>query len=201
MKDRVRVRIAQEAARLMIEEGIREYRPAKQKAAARLGLAASKNLPRNEEIDQALEEYHRLYRAHVQPQHITRLRRLALEAMRFLRLFSPRLVGGVLDGSAGPFSPIVLHLFPEAPEEVIRKLLESGIPHTEQSVSLSVGSPRPVAFPALCFWVDGVEVQLVLLPAGSKPHRWLRKDKTAPKGDLEQVETLVRQADREGEAP
>lgn len=195
-KDKIRQRIAQEAARLIAEEGVHEYLPAKQKAAARLGVSASRHLPRNEEIDAALEEYHRLYRAYIQPRHITRLRKLALEAMRFLSEFSPRLVGGVLEGSAGEFSPITLHLFPAAPEDVIGKLINSRIPFTEKSVSLPLGRSRTTSFPALCFLVDGVTVDLTLLPAEFRQYRPARKDREAPKGDERAVEKLIRQSEK-----
>lgn len=192
MRERIRRRLAQEAARIMVEEGVHEYLPAKQKAAARLGVADSRSLPRNEEIDEALQEYHRLYRAQVQPEHITRLRQLALEAMRFLRQFSPRLIGAVLDGSAGPFAPISLHLFPEAPEDVCRTLTESGIPFVQKSMSINLGSQRPAVHPVLLFFVDGTEVRLFLLPpAELKQQRALRRDKGLPKGTIERVEALL----------
>lgn len=190
-KDRTRRRIAQEAARLMAEEGFHEYLPAKTKAAARLGVADTRQLPRNEEIDAALEEYHRLYRADIQPRHIVRLRKLALEAMRFLRAFAPRLVGGVLDGSAGEFSPVTLHLFPDAPEEVMKRLMDGNIPFTEKTISLPSGLNRSAPYPALCFWVDGVAIDLVLLPVELRQQRWARKDKHMPKGDAEEVAALI----------
>jgi hypothetical protein len=199
VKDRTRLRIAQEAARIMAEEGVHDRLPAKQKAAARLGVADARQLPRNEEIDAALEEYHRLYRSNVQRRHIARLRRLALEAMRFLKDFSPRLVGGVLEGSAGEFSPIILHLFPDSPEDVMRKLMDSKIPfQEEEAVPLFAGPNRAaLAYPALCFWVDGVKVELALLPSALKQQA--RKDRHAPRGEARDVEALLR-AEAEGAA-
>jgi hypothetical protein len=190
-KDKTRWLIAQEAARIMAEEGIHDFLPAKQKAAARLGVSNSRGLPRNEEVELALEEHHRLYRAHIQPQHIARLRTLALEAMRFLSGFAPRLVGGVLDGSAGEFSPITLHLFPEAPEDVIRKLMDGRIPFEERSVSVAVGANRNAVYPGLDFFVDGTRIELWLLPPELKQQRMARRDKAAPKGSIQDVEALV----------
>jgi hypothetical protein len=197
-RDKIRLSIAQEAARIIAEEGIHDYLPAKQKAAARLGITEPRNLPRNEEIDLALKEYHRLYRADIQPQHIIRLRKLALEAMRFLKKFSPRLVGGVLEGSAGKFSPITLYLFPDSPEDVIRILIDGRIPFSEKSVSLSLGTNRSTSYPALCFLVDDVEVELVLLPAELRQQRLERKNRTAMRGDAEAVEALIRQSETTG---
>lgn len=191
MKDKARRLIAHEAARIIAEEGINDYLPAKNKAAARLGIANSRSLPRNEEIDQALEEYHRLYRSDTQPQHITRLRKLALEAMRFLEEFSPRLVGGALDGSASKYSPIVLYVYPETPEDVIKKLVEVRIPFKERSFSFNLGHRRGVTYPGLDFFVDGVRVELVVLPPELKGQRINRKEKAVPGGSLQDVEKLI----------
>ena len=102
-QDRVqrnRLRIAQEAARLMSEHGIRDFHHAKLKAADRLGIADTQALPRNEEIAQALREHQRLFQPESQPQQLRARRLAAAEAMRFLARFEPRLVGAVLDGSA-----------------------------------------------------------------------------------------------------
>lgn len=196
VRDKLKLRIAQEAARIIVEEGIHDYFPAKQKAAARLGVASTHGLPRNEEIDQALDEYHRIYRADVQPGHIVRLRKLALEAMRFLKAFSPRLVGGVLEGYAGEFSPITLHLFPEAPEDVIRALLDGRIPFSQTTLALpGSNASRMVDYPALSFLVDGVEVQLVLLPMELKQQRLVRKERGLARGGLDAVEALVRRSE------
>ena len=60
---RNRLRIAQEAARLMSEHGIRDFHHAKRKAAERLGIADTQSLPRNAEIEQALREHQRLFLA------------------------------------------------------------------------------------------------------------------------------------------
>ena len=53
----LRRRVALEAARLISEHGIRDYRQAKLKAAQRLGLDDEQQLPRNREIEEALREH------------------------------------------------------------------------------------------------------------------------------------------------
>ena len=50
----VRRRIAVEAARLMSEGGLRDYRHAKEKAAARIGIFDESSLPKNSEVEDAL---------------------------------------------------------------------------------------------------------------------------------------------------
>jgi len=186
-KNRLHVLLAQEAARLIIEEGMHDYAAAWRKAAHRQGLGHFHELPRYEDIEAALAEYHRLYRPREQSEHIARLRALAVEAMQFLAEFSPMLTGGVWDGSAGPFSPITLHLFPPTAEEVMHKLLNAGIPFEESIHPLNPG--RALGFPALKFMVDDVPVALLLFPP-----EWKRKKYRSPGGDLAALRTLMAQA-------
>jgi hypothetical protein len=192
--NRVRLRIAQEAARIMAEEGVSEHGLAKRKAAARLGLPspAKRDLPRAEEIDAALVEYHRLFRADDQPLHIARLRQLALEAMRFLAEFSPYLVGGVWDGAAGRHSPICLHLFPGAPEDVMRKLLNARIPFEEKAGAIALENGRGADCPLLLFYADDVAVELSLAPPDMKGRSARRKaGGEAPGGTLKMLEKML----------
>ena len=98
-----RQQIAQEAARLIIEEGIGDYQFAKLKAANNFGASSvDTSLPRNEEIDHAMELYHRMYSGEQHHTFLAQQRRVALEAMEFLEQFSPRLTGPVFTGAAGP---------------------------------------------------------------------------------------------------
>lgn len=190
-KHRVRLRIAQESARIIVEEGIRDYLTAKQKAATRLGLEWSRQLPRNEEIEQAISEYHRLYRSTIQPSHITRLRRIALEAMQFFEAFSPRLVGSVLDGTAGDFSPITLHLFTETTEEIIWKLLEAGIPFTEKSHDVQLGKGQMERYPVFYFIVDDTEVELFVYPQLNLHQTPKGKGKALQRASINAVRQLI----------
>ena len=75
---RNRQRVAQEAARLMSEHGIRDYHQAKLKAAERMGVDDEQALPRNREIEQALRERQRIFHGHEQPQALRRRREAAL---------------------------------------------------------------------------------------------------------------------------
>ena len=49
--ERARQVVAQEAARIIVDHGIRDYRVAKQKAAERLGMNGRGSLPGNAEIE------------------------------------------------------------------------------------------------------------------------------------------------------
>ena len=190
-EDRLRTRIALEAARIMVEEGIDETGVAKKKAAVRLGVAAHRNLPRKEEIEAALIEHLRLYGQSDQAQRLAKLRSLALEAMRFLAAFHPVLVGGVWSGGAGKFSPVRLYLYPQTPEDVIRKLLDTGIPFEEKSHSLTRDAETLAGQPAFHFQVDGVRVELLLLPAAWKAQNLHRKGGLLAGGGIKDVERIM----------
>ncbi|MDO1529073.1 hypothetical protein QMK61_09570 [Fulvimonas sp. R45] len=161
---RNRVRVAQEAARLMSEHGIRDFHRAKLKAAERLGILDTQALPRNQEIEQALREHQRLFHADSQPQLLRRRREAATEAMRFLHAFEPRLVGAVLEGTADAHSAVCLHVFSDDPEAVGLFLRERGVPFETQVRHLRFGRDAQADYPVLLFAADEVPFDLTVLP-------------------------------------
>ena len=92
--DNLRTMLAQEAARLIRDHGIDDYRNAKLKAAENLGLGNRGALPTNREIEAALAERNRIFGAERHQDLLTQLRRVAVEVMQDLQIFAPRLVGG-----------------------------------------------------------------------------------------------------------
>ncbi|MDZ7645332.1 MAG: hypothetical protein U5K76_14690 [Woeseiaceae bacterium] len=125
--DRARQVLAQEAARIICEQGIQDYRVAKNKAALRLGMTERGSLPGNPEIEQAVGEHLVLFgrESHIDLLHA--LRAAAVAAMELLAAFRPRLVGPVLHGTAGETSAVNLHLFTDTPEQVAYALTERQI--------------------------------------------------------------------------
>ncbi len=158
----LRERIAKEAARLMCEAGIRDFQLAKRKALERLRIPDRRNLPGNEEIESAVSEYQRLFRAHSQPRRLAELRRTAVRAMRFLARFQPRLVGAVLSGTADEHSDVCLHLFAETAEEVGLFLLDNGVPHEHGERAMKLASDDTQRLPTCRFMADEVAVELVV---------------------------------------
>ena len=98
--DRVRQTVAQEAARIIVEQGIRDYRVAKVKAAERLGMNMRGALPRNAEIELAISNHPALFGGDSHADFLRSMREAALSAMELLNSFTPRLVGPVLQGTA-----------------------------------------------------------------------------------------------------
>src|SRR5690606_16422816 len=89
--DHLRLALAQEAARIMAEQGIDDFGLAKRKAAERLGATDIAVLPKNTEIEAALAAHHRLFEGRKHSTALSALRRTALQAMKLLDNFQPRL--------------------------------------------------------------------------------------------------------------
>jgi hypothetical protein len=190
---RNRVRIAQEAARLMSEHGIRDFHHAKLKAAERLGIVETQALPRNQEIEQALREHQRLFLADSQPQLLRQRREAALEAMRFLAAFEPRLVGAVLEGTADAHSAVCLHVFSDDPEAVGLYLREHGVPIETQVRRLRNSRDDQPEYPVLLFAADQLPFDLTVLPRDALRQAPLDRtdDRPMRRASLSQVEMLL----------
>ena len=163
--ENLRRALAQEAARIMAEHGIRDFLIAKRKAAERFGVTdGTALLPKNSEIESALAEYQRLFGGESHLIALDAQRRAALRAMQYLREFDPRLVGPVLSGTATEHSEVQLHLFADRAESVALKLLDQGIPHevTERRVRLNAEQVR--AYPGVRFEMDDQPIEATVFP-------------------------------------
>jgi hypothetical protein len=114
----MRRRIAHAAARMLAEDGSLDYGSAKRKAARQLGAPDSRNLPDNQEIDEALRSYQALYQAEEIGARQALMKATALEYMEMLAAFDPHLTGSVLNGTAGRHSDINLQLFTDHEKDV-----------------------------------------------------------------------------------
>jgi hypothetical protein len=162
--DLLRQAVAGEAARIMREQGVDDFLLAKRKAAERLGVTDASILPRNTEIEAALVAHQRLFAADRHEADLAAMRRSALEAMRLMSDFQPRLVGPVLTGTASAHSEINLHLFTESPEAVSIRLEERGVPHEVLERRLRYERDRVVTYPALRFVAGRQTVDAVVFP-------------------------------------
>ena len=125
--ERTRRVLAQEAARIIVNHGVRDYRVAKHKAAERLGVSGRGALPGNPEIEAAVAEHLQLFGGDEHADRLRLMRVAALAAMELLADFSPRLVGPVLAGTADENSAVNLHVFSDSPEAVAFELEQIGI--------------------------------------------------------------------------
>ena len=134
----IRQLIAQQAARMMAEEGISDYGYAKKKAGRQLGITEASSLPTNAEIAEEVKIYQALFLGDEQPEQLKLLRIDALATMKMLERFNPHLTGAVLDGTAGRYADTHLHLFADSLKEVEMFLLNKQIPFETNKKSYRV---------------------------------------------------------------
>lgn len=121
-------RLVAETARIICEEAIVDYRLAKQKAAARLGLPTRGTaLPNNLEVRDAVVAYQRIYGGTAYEDRLQRLRLAATKGMRLLAEFDPRLVGPVISGAVTMAHHVQLQAYASTAERVDVFLHDQGI--------------------------------------------------------------------------
>jgi hypothetical protein len=167
--DHRRASIADQAARIMIERGLSDYRLAKAKACDRLGLTAGP-LPSNEEVEAALTARNRIFRGDSHSFHLRLLREAAAEVMRRLGRFDPRLVGPVLTGTATEHSAIDLHLYSDAPESVGLRLETLGLDHRAIEFQHRWRRGETVAIPGFRFYSNEFEYLATVFPERRRAH-------------------------------
>jgi hypothetical protein len=155
-----RLGITEEAARLICEEQLTDYRQAKLKALERLGLPPRTALPDNASVQQAVLDWLRLFGGPEYAERLQRMRRVAVQVMRGLAPFSPRLVGGTVSGAVNAAHRVQLHVFADAAEAVDIYLLDRRIDFDQDERRYRYADGRELPVPLLRFdWQDtGVDV-------------------------------------------
>lgn len=198
MKGRTQSNIAQEAARIICEESLTDYRLAKQKALHRLGLPQKTPLPKNAEIEAAVIEYQRIFGGRHYTDRMRKLRATALQAMKLLAAYAPRLVGGVVSGAVSDANRVQLHAFLDKPETLDAFLHDRGIVYRqdEREYRYPDGSLEMiplVRFEAGEIGVDvaafhlGDERRLPISPTDGAPMRRLTATEVEALGTIEEI--------------
>ena len=180
----IRTEIAQAAAKLIMEHGLDDWTKAKRKAARQLGVNEQTNLPNNEELEQAIREYNTLFRPESQSALLYARRKVALDWMRRLIEFSPRLTAGVATGLASAHSDIRIELAADNAKQVELFLLG-------QQIDFDLAPARRASEACLqyCIASDDVAVRLVVVPLAQR--RSLGRERADERLDIEAVEALL----------
>ena len=137
-QSQLRQLVAQQATRMMAEEGVSDYGYAKKKAGRQLGVVDANCLPSNAEIEEEIRLFHDIYNSDDQPEALRLLRQDALATMQIFARFNPHLTGSVLDGTAGQYAETHIHLFADSAKEVEIFLLNQQIPYDSNAKSYRV---------------------------------------------------------------
>jgi hypothetical protein len=196
--ENLRRALAQEAARVMAEHGVRDFLFAKRKAAERFGVVDGAVLPRNSEIEEALAEYQRLFGGDDHIESLFAQRLAAAEAMRALANFQPRLVGPVLSGTATEHAHIQLHVFADRAETVAFRLMDQGVPYEMGEKRLKLNADRVLLQPVLEMEIDAQPIEVIVFPIDG-----IRQAPVSPvdgkpmrRADLAEVEALLASTER-----
>ena len=137
-QSQLRQLVAQQAARMMAEDGVSDYGYAKKKAGRQLGVVDANCLPSNAEIEEEIRLFHDIYNSDDQLEALRLLRQDALATMQIFARFNPHLTGSVLDGTAGQYAETHIHLFADSAKEVEIFLLNQQIPYDSNAKSYRV---------------------------------------------------------------
>ena len=143
-----RARIADLAARLIVEHGLSDWSLAKRKAARQLMLEARCALPGDDEIQAALLAHHALFGGAAHAESLRKQRTQALQWMRELAAYDPLLTGAVAAGWASEHSDIRIELVADDAKAVELALINRGVPYRAGPASPHAAAELYVDMPA-----------------------------------------------------
>lgn len=153
--------LCEEAARIMLEHGLRDFQTAKQKACIRLAVPCNQAwLPSNKEIEQALKLRQKLFQGERTARRSVSMLELALDLMQRLARFRPKLAGALLRGQMTDRTPVEIHLFTDEVESVARALAEQSIPYDCFDKRFRMRAKDYVQVPGFRFFADDMPVEL-----------------------------------------
>jgi len=162
VETRLRSLIAHETAKIIAQEGVKDFRLAKSKAISRLGHGIPNNLPSNSEVKNALLEYQRLFKAAVNPTELQKVREKTVTIMALFKNFNPRLVEPAVTALYKPLQEVHLHLYTYTVEEVMFLLMDQNIPFDNIERRYRFQDNTYEYHPVLLFSVDGIEFYIAI---------------------------------------
>ena len=159
-KESLRQKIAKEAAILLYTGQEKEYKQAKIRAAKNLGV---KILPSNREVAE-LDRLAQELEGEEREKRLIEMRKTALQTMKVLKKFNPRLIGSVWRGTANKNSDIDILILHDKPEQIIATLETAGfsIRRTERQTTEKRGE-RKHSF-HIFLESSGYEIEIVVKP-------------------------------------
>lgn len=189
---RLRRTIRYEAARIMAEEGIRDFRKAKRKACGRLGVPTNSSVPTNLEVEDSLEEHLAIFNGDdLQRQHRLYLQ-AAFTVMQWFQHSSPRLIGAALSGTITSSRPVELQVFPDTFEEIGATLEEREIRFRMLEKRLRFQRQGLRNAPGIEFQLDGIDIEIIVfLPGDPYPPLSRVNGKPVKWGSMKRIRRLL----------
>ena len=172
-----REEVAREAARLLYNRSVKEYKDAKEMAAASLG---SRALPNNYEVAVELDVLTDQYEGPGRQRMLIGMREIALEVMRPLGDLSPVLIGSVWRGTVRKGSDIDIVVYHPDSIKVAQMLVKYMIVETEQKRFILDGIPRTSTH--ISMNIDDHPVEVVVRPPEDRD--FYRDERCETYGDI-----------------
>ena len=133
----IKLSVANLAAQLIMEEGIKDYLYAKKKAAKSLGINENANLPTNSQIDKAIDEFNKIFSPNIDIEFLQQFKTQALEVMSIFKNFKPHLMNHLSQGVIPKFPEIKINLFADNLKDVEYVLLNSQLSYDFKEVKMN----------------------------------------------------------------
>ena len=133
----IKVSVANLAAQLIMEEGIKDYLFAKKKAARSLGLNENVSLPTNSQIDKAIDEFNKIFNPNIDIEFLELFKIQALEIMSIFKNFKPHLMNQLSQGIIPKFPEIKINLFADNLKDVEYVLLNSELSYDFKEIKMN----------------------------------------------------------------
>jgi hypothetical protein len=133
----IKLSVANLAAQLIMEEGIKDYLYAKKKAAKSLGINENANLPTNSQIDKAIDEFNKIFNPNIDIEFLQQFKTQALEVMSIFKNFKPHLMNQLSQGVIPKFPEIKINLFADNLKDVEYVLLNSQLSYDFKEVKMN----------------------------------------------------------------
>lgn len=169
--------VAREAARLLYNRSVKEYKDAKEMAASSLG---SRALPSNYEVAVELDTLTDEYEGPGRQRMLTRMREIALDVMRTLGELSPVLIGSTWRGTVRKGSDIDIVVYHPNSIKVTQMLGKYLIIEAEQTQFIIDGMPRTSTH--ITMVIDEHPVEVVVRPPENR--EYYRDERCETYGDF-----------------
>ena len=129
--------VANLAAQMIMEEGIKDYLFAKKKAAKSLGFNENTSLPTNSQIDKAIDDFNKIFNSNIDIEFLQQLKTQALEVMHIFKNFKPHLMNQLSQGIIPKFPEIKINLFADNLKDIEYVLLNSEMSYDFKEVKMN----------------------------------------------------------------
>ena len=163
MEMSTREQVAAEAARLLYNRTVKEYKDAKEMAASSLGTRA---LPSNYEVALELDRLVEIQEGSDRLSMLIEMREIALDVMRLLEDYDPVLIGSVWRGTPRRGSDIDIVVYNESPDTIKEKLGEYEHTASERKEFNIEGLPRTSTH--LAYMIKNHTLEVVVRPPRDK---------------------------------